>query len=339
MATRLRTVIRRTLAMTTGVVAPLAWRRRGDSLVVLMYHRVLPGGDPRHISEQPGMIVTPVTLERHLQTLRRHFRIVSLAEWLEQRPCYRTPCCAITFDDGWRDNHEHAWPLLRATGVPATVFLATDLIGTDADFWPGRLARLVTAAVQQQAWNAPELSWLHPLDPAAADSANRGTDPVHHDALIMAAKRLPEHELLARLDTAEERLGLSASPPEGRVLMNWDEVREMAADGRVEFGSHTRRHRRLTQDVDPATMEDEIQGSAETLAHELGRPSRLFSYPNGDTSPPAADIVARHYAGAVTTRRGWNPSSVDPHAVRRIAVHEDIARSGQELKSRLAGFF
>lgn len=339
MATRLRTVVRRVLATTTGVAAPLTWYRRGDHLAVLMYHRVLPRDDLRYAREQPGMVVTPATLERHLWTLRRHFHVVSLAEWLEQRPRYRTPCCAITFDDGWRDNHEHAWPLLRAAGVPATVFLATDMIGTDADFWPGRLARLATEAGQQQAWSAPELSWLRALDPAAADGANRDMVAGHHDSLITAAKRLPEHELLARLEAAEKWLGLNASPPDGRVLMNWDEIREMAADGRIEFGSHTRRHRRLTQDVDHATMEDEIRGSAETLARELDRSPGLFSYPNGDTSPLAADIVARHYAGAVTTRRGWNRPFADPHAVRRIAVHDDIARSGQELKARLGGFF
>ena len=45
---------------------------------------------------------------------------------------------AITFDDAYRSVYEHAFPLLRALNVPATVFVPTALVGTGASMsWPG----------------------------------------------------------------------------------------------------------------------------------------------------------------------------------------------------------
>ena len=96
--------------------------------------------------EQPGMYVSPDTLAMHLRVLKRHFEIVDLGDWLRrQRDGSALPdrACCITFDDGWRDNFQHGFPVLRAARVPATIFLVADFIGTRYRFWPNRLATLL----------------------------------------------------------------------------------------------------------------------------------------------------------------------------------------------------
>ena len=101
------------------------WARR-DATIVLTYHRVLEKWEPTLDYSQPGMVVTVPTFERQLSFLERHFEIVPLRRLIEDRAMRgvaRRPRCVITFDDGWRDNYDMAFPILRRHDIPATIFL------------------------------------------------------------------------------------------------------------------------------------------------------------------------------------------------------------------------
>ena len=122
------------------------WGQRG-STVILTYHRVVEKWDRTLDYSQPGMVVTVPTFERQLSFLREHFDIVPFSSLLavgnEDRPAAR-PRCVITFDDGWRDNYDLAFPILRQHDLPATIFLTTDFVGTDRAFWHTELIYLLT---------------------------------------------------------------------------------------------------------------------------------------------------------------------------------------------------
>jgi peptidoglycan/xylan/chitin deacetylase (PgdA/CDA1 family) len=126
----------------------MAWRTGTRRLLVLMYHRVLPAEHPDRNSEQPGMYVSPATLAMHLEIVKQYFTLIHLDEWLERVSAGRAVpslACAITFDDGWRDNYEYAFPVLRHAGAPATIYLVTDMVGEGYSFWPNTLARYLGA--------------------------------------------------------------------------------------------------------------------------------------------------------------------------------------------------
>lgn len=314
-------------------------------LLVLMYHRVLPANHHDMPWVQPGMYVTPETLKRHISWLRQEFKIVDLHKWLERGHTERRdnrPVCAITFDDGWLDNYDFAWPILRQEQVPATMFVTSALVGGEQSYWPERLTRLVwyrLSARSLQQLETDPFHWIYALSPSVFRE-NKQRTRTGIDQLIVAAKRYPDQEIEARLSAAEAALTTAGSGLASfRDLANWDELKEMTDTGLIRLGSHTRHHTRLKPGLPETLLEDEIAGSAREIRHHTGQLPSLFCYPNGDFSAAAEHIVSRHYAAAVTTMRGWSSLKLNRYRLKRIGLHEDISNNKNAFLSKLSGWY
>jgi peptidoglycan/xylan/chitin deacetylase (PgdA/CDA1 family) len=92
--------------------------------VILCYHGVEDepaGGDPEFL------LVAPARFREQVELLRdAGARFVTVADIASRR---EPGLVALSFDDGFQDNHAVVLPLLQAMAVPATVFVATGLIG------------------------------------------------------------------------------------------------------------------------------------------------------------------------------------------------------------------
>jgi peptidoglycan/xylan/chitin deacetylase (PgdA/CDA1 family) len=300
-----------------------------------MYHRVLPLTHPDRGIEQPGMYVSPETLDMHLALLKRHFPIVHLDDWLRgamARESLPSQSCALTFDDGWRDNFEHAYPVLRRHRAPATIFLVSTMIGTRREFWPNRLARTLVRLQPGESLPEPLNTVIAPaMQRARARNAWRLEDL---DCAVVLAKQLEEASIEAALGEAE---GLSGTAQDARAVLNGEEVHLMAESGLVRFGSHTRTHFRLRGVIPGMVLEQEIAISGAEIGSCVGRPASLFCYPNGDLTAAAVEVVRRGYIGAVTTRKGWYIAGADPFLIPRIGVHEDVSNRPAAFLARISG--
>lgn len=99
-------------------------------VLVLCYHAVSDGWPS-------PLAVAPDRFERQLASLvRRGYRGATFERAVIAPPASRT--LAVTFDDGYLSVLTHARPILDRLGLPATVFVPTDFVGTDAPMrWPG----------------------------------------------------------------------------------------------------------------------------------------------------------------------------------------------------------
>jgi peptidoglycan/xylan/chitin deacetylase (PgdA/CDA1 family) len=329
-------LIKRTAQGMVASIAPKVWGGAG-SLLVLMYHRVLPPAHRERGTEQPGMYVSPETLKTHLDLLKKHFVLLHLDDWQARRvrgESLPARACAITFDDGWRDNYDHAWPVLRSAGVPATIFVVSKLVGTRYVFWPNRLARLL-GQPRDAATSSRLLTTFTELGLSGSRmKAGLALSPAEIDAAILVCKATRTD---AEMAIALDQFSPNDAASTGRDLMDWNEIREMSASDQIRIGSHTRTHTRLIDGLTADVLKDEVEYSLGEIEANLGSRVRTFCYPNGDHSSAAVKSVSEHYQCAVTTRRGWNNRDSDPHLLARVGVHDEVSNTPTAFLSRLAG--
>jgi peptidoglycan/xylan/chitin deacetylase (PgdA/CDA1 family) len=301
--------------------------KSSPSLVILTYHRILPSQSPLRRTEQPGMIATPEALDMHLRLLKKlGAEFVSLEFWLDsQRKNKALPrlAIAVTFDDGWQDNYEYAFPVLKKNNVPATIFLVSKRINTPWQFWPEQVLDLLINHAPQLDHEA--LQWLRPYlgeKPANTDHGSPYTI-LQADSVISRLKALDDQTIDTNLSQTRNALpalgqtSLSATP-----LLSKQELDIMVTSGLVTFGAHTRHHYRLNYLAASSDLESEIVGSQKDL-EELGlQPVSIFCYPNGDITDKGEQLVQNHFTAACTTEQGWNNTLSNPFNLRRFNFHD-----------------
>jgi peptidoglycan/xylan/chitin deacetylase (PgdA/CDA1 family) len=303
-------------AVASGI-SRFARTLRGRRHVILTFHRVRPNGEPLDPFDTCPSVTVSV-FRNVLEYVASRFDVVPLSDLTQRGPGDR-PAAAITFDDGWRDNFDLAFPVLRQLNLPATIFVTTGKIGASQPFWQQELGRLFREA-----------------KPTLAHRDYRTT--------VQQWKMLTEGERGERLrdlgcGAGEERLwspvgrpfqadqdGLERPSYEERCFLSADEIREMAGSG-IEFGSHTVNHAILTQ-LSPNALRAELAESKTALESIIGRAVDTLAYPNGDCS----DVVVRcaqetGYRIGCTTRSARVASTDHPLRLPRVEPEWDFPSS------------
>jgi peptidoglycan/xylan/chitin deacetylase (PgdA/CDA1 family) len=331
------------LERLAGLARRLPGRR--PRALVLVYHRVGERGlDPWHLTVEPEIFAGQI------ETLAREWSPLSLPELIEGLRRRRLPerAVAVTFDDGYADNLELAAPIVVEHGIPATLFVAAELVDAGGPPWwdelaalllePARLPPTLSLSIGGARWRIPPLAAGERRSAANAPlpwKAEPGTRlRAFYDIwLALCALDAPTRE--AALDEIAEWAG--APRPTGRVLLTWEQVREFAALPGFGLGAHTLTHPALPG-CSPEDARAEIAGGADWLRTRVGVEVEQFAYPFGAWTRSVARLVAElGFRAAYTTDGNAISWSASPHALPRVPADSHAPSDFARLLADLAG--
>lgn len=254
--------------------------------------------------------------ESHLRHLKQHYEVIGLDSAVgvlrgehSPRSIEGRPMAVISVDDGFGDNCAVMAPLMRAFGLPATVFLATDFLDSERAPWPTQLS----AIVHQAQTTRIEYPFAASLASAAERSAVAARIKKEWKTLEPEQRGAALTELAHHVKVSS----LKTQPP-----LTWQEVREMRRGG-ITFGSHTVYHS-LLPFVSKDAVVRELRDSKMRIEQELGEECRWLAYPNGDYDHEVIALAKRAgYGAALTQDAGVNEQGGDLMALRRIQVPHD----------------
>ncbi len=339
----LKSATRTTIAWAVHACSLHQSRLRGK-VAILMYHRVLTREEVASQAVQPGMYVLDTVFAQQMAFLQKTFTVLSFRQlldlWQVGKWDERARYCVITFDDGWLDNYRHAYPVLKRLGLPATIFLPTDYVGTNRWFWPDQIAYLLKSARSEE----PGIKDFQQIERvllslfgAAGGILGRGLANNERvaDQMIDWCKKLPKDQIEMLIAALAAELGVSL--PVGRVVVNWEEVREMSQGG-ISFGSHSCSHRIMTT-IPPSEVSQELEQSEHVLQRVGINYVPVFCYPNGNSDAAIqAQAKAHGYEAAVSVQMGVEGTQPgNRFALRRVGIHNDVTDSIPLFSLRLCG--
>lgn len=166
---------------------PMAYR-----LPILTYHSL----------DTTGSVIStaPIVFRQQMQWFYQHgfvtISLVQAARLLTLKQPFPERTCVLTFDDGYDNVYQEAFPVLQQYGFTATVFLVTAYCGKTND-WPGHRSPIGDRAL---------LSWPQ-ISEMAGHGITFGSHTATHPDLVRISRDQAAHELRESKQTIEDRLG------------------------------------------------------------------------------------------------------------------------------------
>ncbi len=269
--------------------------------IVFTLHNVVPG-DPPAFAPNRILTVTPEFLEAVVIRIRAAgLDLVGLDEAharLTGQGSDRRFAC-LTFDDGYRDNLDHAYPVLKRHDVPMAIYVATCMPDGTAELWWLALEYAIAGSDRIEV-------------PAGEGTETFECDTVErkyaaYETIYWRLRGMDEEAKRAIARGIAARAGIDMPAVVRDLSMTWEEIAWLAGDPLVTIGAHSVTHPALSRLTD-AQVEFEMAESRRLIGEHTRIRPRHFAYPYGDpTSAGPRDfaLAARlGFATAVTTRPG-----------------------------------
>lgn len=313
-----------------------AWSRLGGPrIVILRYHSVVE--DPRAFEATIGtaIIHQAETFRKQMALVARDYSVVTLddiARYLQGGGRLPRRAVAITFDDGFQDNYQVAAGILERYGLRAAFYVTTGPVESAKPPWFCSLRWAFRRATVGR--------WV---DSASGRAYDLGRDGERDEAFLCSCRRcatITGRDQDSYVQAVTVDLRAHALDGQARLMMNWDEIRDLHGRGHV-IGAHTVSHPNIAH-VPAHDARRELAESKSALERILQAQVVHFSYPSPILEPhwtPATVALTREvgYRTAVTCTPGPARPGDDPLSLRRVWVPGDLEEFRWTLEATLAG--
>jgi peptidoglycan/xylan/chitin deacetylase (PgdA/CDA1 family) len=279
-----------------------------QKLTILLYHGIDVKRD-MGIYNYRKKFITPHNFKKQIQYIKRNYTLLDLDEaigHLKNKSLPKNPI-VITFDDGYRNNYSHAYPIIKNSEVPATLFLTTNFIDKKSPIWVDRIEYTLNKS---------------PLLDQKTNKEKEKMDVSFREKM----KKVSEENKNMELEEMEQKYKkVLTNFEDDRFIyapLSWEEIIEMQKN-KVKFGAHTKNHPILTN-IPTEKMEEEIRESKDLVEKKIGVVSKVFCYPNGqenDFNQKTVEIVKKiGFESALTTIPGFNDYNSDLFSLKRLSM-------------------
>jgi peptidoglycan/xylan/chitin deacetylase (PgdA/CDA1 family) len=247
------------------------WLTLKDGLYCFNYHRI---GDSDQTLFDPNVYsCTAEEFQKQLKFIKSNFEVITLKEAIsltqEKKPLNKR-YALITFDDGYVDNYDVAFPILKEENLSAVFFIPTDYVESNIVPWWDEIAWMLKNTTKTEFSFAG--SKIINIKQASIEKVIRNLlTIIKNDSRCMEYKMLELKRVLG--------CEYQANPNDKSLFVTWEHLKEMQKGG-MNIGSHTCSHRILTH-IDKESQLKELKNSKMTLETNLGAVINSVAYPVG----------------------------------------------------------
>lgn len=252
-------------------------RLSDDGLIILLFHGVIERND-YEVRNYIRKHIEKNYFEDILKTLRRNGTALSMDDIVEIHESgkpYPPRAFAITFDDGFENNHSVAAPILDSLNIPAIFYITTDFVENGTMSWTDRAEYCLeteNSGTLTLPWEDTPHTFQNGPDKIALMRKIR-----HH---VFQNETFDVNTFIDWLYAQFGKQPVTGTDDPLDKKLSWNQVRELDNHSLFTVGGHTHTH--IIMSFEPAdAMEREIDTSLQLLKQKAGVKTRHYAYPQG----------------------------------------------------------
>ncbi len=284
--------------------------------IILCFHRVKSRSN--NLLDQSVGFTTPSNFKKVIRFMNIiGYEFVPLEKLIGMTEQYRfKKVVAITFDDGFKDLYQNAYPIIKELNIPFALFLTTSLIDSKELLWLHKLYISLDrlSLTESESILKEYIKYDNNIENMSAFIRN----------LIYSKDKKVIRDLVTSVSSAAKINNEEEEYIASDLYLSKKEIEEMKKNG-LTVETHGHEHWRLTN-LDEKETKEEIKFSIRFIEDKLDSSPKYFALPYGTSNKFTKDIVKTlGLKGIATTERKIiTETSIDLSSLPRISVYDDV---------------